>query len=440
MLFSETEDPAARSDPASRPDRLRAVPMLRMGLFGFASGLPLLLTFSTVQQWLSESHVSLKAIGAAAFFGMPYLLKFLWAPVLDRMPPAIFRRMGRRRGWMLPVQAALAASILALSWCDPSRGLWPVAITALCLAFFSATQDVLIDAWRIESFAPRFQAAALGAYSWGYRIAMLCSGGGAIWLATRIGWHGSLLCMALLSLSGPVAALWSPEPVVPVSAVPRDWRDALRQRVVLPFRDLLGRPAVGAVIAFVLVANLGTQLADSMAYPFYHRLGLSPAAVAQANLLPALAAALAGAAASGVLVARLGLGRTLILTACLQMASIGLYVAMARTGASVPLLFAKVVIEGFAEVMAATTFGTYLSRLCSLRYTATQFALLSSLAPVAWRTLGGTSGVLAEALGWTRYFGLTMLCCLPGIAIMSWLLSRYPGGLPPAVPEPRPQA
>ncbi len=402
-----------------------------MGCFGFASGLPLYLTFFTLQQWLSESHVSLRTIGAASLIGLPYLLKFLWAPFLDRRPPAPFHRLGRRRGWMLPIQLLLTLTIAGMSLCHPDRLLWPLFAAACGLAFLSASQDIAIDAWRIESFSGPAQAAALGAYTWGYRIAMLCSSAGAIWIASRTGWHAALLAMALLSLAGPVLALLAREPPMPPPEDAIGWRGALRRRFVEPFRDLLGRASAPLVIVFVLVFNLGTQLADTMAYPFYHRLGLSPASVAATNGLPLLVAALAGAACSGLLVGRIGLGRTLVLSACVQMLSIGLYLGLVGTGPVVAMLLAKVMVENFAEGLAQTSFAAYLSRLCSLRYTATQFALLSSLAPVAWRTLGGTTGYMVEGLGWTGFYLLTVAACLPGILLMLALLRRYPGGLPP---------
>ncbi|MGI4947046.1 MAG: AmpG family muropeptide MFS transporter, partial [Janthinobacterium lividum] len=418
--------------PVSDSSRERIDPrrLLLMGGFGFASGLPLYLTFFTLQQWLSESHVSLRTIGTAALVGLPYLLKFLWAPLLDRLPAGPTRALGRRRGWMLPIQLLLTLTIVAMSLCRPTEALGPIFAAACVLAFLSASQDIVIDAWRIETFTAHLQAAALGAYSWGYRIAMLVSGAGAIWIAARIGWHRALLSMAGLSLAGPVLALLAQEPVLPPPDTGRGWRHALQTRVVDPFRDLLGRPDAWIVIAFVLVFNLGTQLADTMAYPLYHALGFAPTAVATANGIPSLGAALAGAAASGVLVARIGLGRSLILSACVQMSSILLYLVLVQSGPVFGLLFAKVTLEGFAEVLAATTFATYLSRLCSLDYTATQFALLSSLAPVAWRTLGGTTGYLAQGMGWTGFYLLAVSACLPGILIMLVLLRRYPGGLP----------
>ena len=403
-----------------------------MGLLGFASGLPIYLTFFTLQQWMSESGVSLRAIGLTASIGLPYLLKFLWAPLLDRLPPGLLAGVGRRRGWLLPLQAALTGSILLMAASDPHRHPVGLVLAALLLAFFSASQDVVIDAWRIESFGPRLQAAALGCYVWGYRIAMQVSGAGAIFLAGRLGWHGAYAAMAACSLLGPVATLLVREPLRAArSDPPAGWEQQLKARVVAPLRDLLGRPGSGLVVAFVLLFNLGTQMADTMAAPFYHALGFSRNAVALANGLPALAAALLGAAASAFCVARYGGSRTLIISAMVQMASMGLYLALYRIGPQTAMLVAKVTLEGFAEALATTTFLTYLSRLCSAEYTATQYALLSSMAPIAWRTLGGGTGVAAQALGWPTFFSGAILCALPGILIMLTLMRRYPSGLPP---------
>ncbi len=407
-------------------------PLALMGLLGFASGLPILLTFFTLQQWMSESGVSLRAIGLTACIGLPYLLKFLWAPLLDRLPPGLLAGIGRRRGWLLPVQAALTASVLLMAVSDPHSHPVELVLAALLLAFFSASQDVVIDAWRIESFPARLQAAALGCYVWGYRIAMQVSGAGAIWLAGRLGWHGAYAAMAGCSLLGLLATLLVREPARIEAPDPaHGWDAQLRARVVAPLRDLLDRPGSGLVVAFVLLFNLGTQMADTMAAPFYHVLGFSRDAVALANGLPALAAALLGAAASAFCVARYGGSRTLIIAAMVQVASMGLYLALYRAGPQTAMLLAKVTLEGFAEALATTTFLTYLSRLCSVEYTATQYALLSSMAPIAWRTLGGGTGIAAQALGWPAFFTGAILCAVPGILIMLTLMRRYPSGLPP---------
>ena len=409
-------------------------PLATMGVLGFVSGLPLYLTFFTLQQWMTESGVSLRAVGFTASIGLPYLLKFLWAPLLDRLPPGPMRRFGRRRGWLLLVQVPLSLAVVAMAGSDPDDSPSRLVVAAIALAFFSASQDVVIDAWRIESFSARLQAAALGCYVWGYRIAMQVSGAGAIWLAGRLGWHGAYASMALLSLLGPLTVLTlQVEPALPAAVRTQrgTWSAQLRARVVAPLHDLLARPGAAWVIGFVLLFNLGTQLADTMALPFYHALGFVRDQVALANGLPALAAALAGAAASALLVARFGGSRTLIAAAVVQMASMGLYLALFGAGPRTPMLLVKVTLEGFAEALAQTTFLTYLSRLCSAEYTATQYALLSSLAPIAWRTLGGATGLMAQSLGWRGFFITTILCALPGILIMVTLLRRFPSGLPP---------
>ena len=398
-----------------------------MAGFGFASGLPLMLSGFTLAQWLTEHGVSLTGIGLTALIGLAYTLKFLWAPALDQRPPGPFARIGRRRGWLLLIQPALTAAIVALALCDPARSVTALVAVAAGVAFLSANQDIAIDAWRIETFPERLQGAAMAAYVWGYRIAMLVSGAGAIRLAGPLGWHGSLLGVAGLSAGGIVLTLLAPEPAA-APAPPR--RPGLVTRigaeVVAPLRDFLTRAGAAETLCFVLLFKLGEALAGKMAVPFYRSLGFDRAQVAAANSLPSLAASLAGAAAGGWLVAKLGTGRALILTGFAQMATMLLYIALAWSGGDVHILYAKVTLEAFAGAMADAAFITFLSALCSSAYTATQYALLSSLAALAVHTVGGTSGVLAAALGWVPFYSLTLLASLPAMLIMLHLVRRFP--------------
>ncbi len=410
--------------------------------FGFASGLPLPLTGLTLRQWLSEHGVSLGAIGLTAWIGLSYTLKFLWAPLLDQLrPPPGLRRLGRRRGWLVAVQAALAGALLALAWSDPSHAPALVAV-AVGVAFLSASQDIVVDAWRIETFPQNAQGAAMAAYVWGYRIALLVSGAGALGLAGPLGWHGALSCMAALSALGIATTLLAAEPASAQAAralatrVP-DAAARLRDAVVTPLREFLSRPGAGEVLAFVLLFKLGEALAGPMAIPFYHDMGFDRAQVARALFLPSLTASLAGSAAGGLLVARVGTGRALVLTGFAQMATLGLYLAVAASHGDVRVLYLKVLVEGFAESMADAAFIAYLSGLCALAYTATQYALLSSLAVVGVRTLGGLSGFLAGWLGWVPFYAAAVLTALPAMAIMLHLLRRFPGGLSK---EARPEA
>lgn len=413
------------------PHLFRALPtraLWIMGALGFVAGLPLPLSGFTLRQWLSEGGTSLAAIGLTANIGLAYTLKFLWSPVLDQArPPAGLARFGRRRGWLLTIQPLLSLACLALALSDP--GATPLLLlgSAVAIAFLSASQDIVIDAWRIETFPERMQGVALAAYVWGYRVALLVSGAGAIGFADVVGWRGSLTAMAMLAASGVLVTLAATEPVQRrAAALSSGFAVRLRQATVEPFRDFWRRPGAGQILAFVMLFKLGEALAHTMATPFYRAMGFDRAQVALATGLPGLAASLLGAAAGGWLVIRIGTGRALVLTGFVQMASMTLYFALAVSGGNTGILLAKVVLENFAEAMADAAFITYLSALCSSAFTATQYALLSSLAAVGLRTVGGLSGVLAEAMGWVAFYALTIFAALPAMLIMVGLLRRFP--------------
>lgn len=399
-----------------------------MGAYGFVAGLPLPLTGFTLRQWLAEGGVSLAAIGLTANIGLAYALKFLWSPAVDHLrPPAGLARFGRRRGWLLLIQPLLALACAALAVSDPLASPALLVAAALLVAFLSASQDIVIDAWRIETFPQQQQGAALAAYVWGYRAALLVAGAGAIWAAGVLGWRGSLLCIAALVGTGALVTLAAREPR---AAPPRPGRLGLRARlreaVVEPFRDILRRPGAGWILAFVALFKLGEQLGAAMDAPFYRAMGFVREQVALATGVPGLMATLAGVALGGLLVARIGTGRALVLAGFGQMASQGLYFMLAVSGGDTRVLLAKVILERVVESMADAAFLAYLSALCSTRFTATQYALLSSLAALGLRTVGGSSGVLAAELGWAAFYGLTIIAALPAMLIMVHLLRRFP--------------
>jgi len=424
--------------PRSLLDRARAHRSLWvMGAYGFLAGLPLPLSGFTLRQWLTESGTSLAAIGFTASIGLAYTLKFLWSPLLDQMrPPAGLARFGRRRGWMLAIQPALAAACLLLAFSDPRQTPVQLVSAAVMIAFLSASQDIVIDAWRIETFPERLQGIALAAYIWGYRLALLVAGSGAIGLVNVIGWRGSLSLMAVLAGAGVLVTLAATEPVrrvTPPGVQPLGAR--LRTAVIEPLRDFWQRAGAVQILAFVMLFKLGEALAHTMATPFYRDMGFDRAQIALATGVPGLIASLLGAATGGWLVVRLGTGRALVLTGFVQMASMGLYFALAVSGGDTRILLAKVILENFAEAMADAAFITYLSALCTSAFTATQYALLSSLAAVGLRTVGGLSGVLAAALGWVPFYALTIFAAVPAMVIMLGLLRRFP---PAPLPAARP--
>ncbi len=414
--LSETSLPA--------PRRALAV----MAAYGFFSGLPLPLTGITLTQWLVESHLSLGSIGLFANVGLAYSLKFLWAPFLDRAPlPLGLGRFGRWRGWLLVVQPLLVAACVVLASCDPARAIGPLVGAATAVAFLSATQDIGIDAWRIETFPTALQGAALAAYVWGYRGALFVAGSLALRYAGSLGWQGMLLALAALMAVAPLVTLLAPKAAEGKAAVRspgRGWLASARETVWEPLREFITRPGAGWVLAFVMLFKLGEVFAGRMATPFYNSLGYDRVQISTSIGIPGIVASLCGFATGGWLVARVGTGRALIATGFVQMASMGLYFLLAYSGPNTAILITKVMLENFAETMADAAFLSYLSSLCAPGYTATQYALLSSLAAIPLRTVGGLSGFLAQAMGWVPFYGMTIFAAVPAMLIMLVLVRR----------------
>lgn len=401
---------------------------------GFSAGVPLPLTAFTLRQWFAEAGVSLTAIGFTALIGLAYALKFLWAPVFDHAPPPAFRRFGRRRGWLASIQPALALAILALGLTDPAADPALPAAVAVAVAFLSASQDIVIDAYRIEALPERDQGYALACYVWGYRLALLAAGGGALALAELGGWTFAFaVCAAMIGV-GFLAVLAAPEPGRAPPPAPRGWSARLRIAVIEPFADFLRRRHAAAILGFVALFKLGEALAGIMTAPFYRALGFSRLEVAGVSSVFGLVATLLGAVVGGWLVARIGTARALVLTGITQMLSNLMYVALYYAGHDIGWLFAQVGVENFTDGLADAAFITYLSALTSRAFTATQYALLSSLAAVPLRTMGAASGWLAEMLGWPVFFLMTTAAALPAMGIMVWLLRRLPPREPKDVP------
>ncbi len=398
--------------------------------FGFASGLPLPLSGFTLRQWLAEGHVGLALIGLTANIGLAYSLKFLWSPVFDNDAPGPLARLGRRRGWLLAVQPLLTIACLALVLASPTAPTILIAVAAI-LAFCSASQDTIIDAWRIETFPQAMQGTALAGYVWGYRAALLISGAGAIALATPLGWHGVFAAMAALTLIGPIVTLLAGEPEATASVIHMvtehvSFAARFARSVIEPLAEFASRRGAFVILLFIVLFRLGEALAGTMLPPFYRHLGFDRAQVAIANGPISLVAVLIGAALGGWLVARIGTGRALLITGCFQTLCMFMYVLLSYSAGIHPMLMATAVVESFSEGLADAAFITYLSSLCSRAHTATQYALLSSIAALALRTVAGLSGFMAASLGWHAFYVVTALATLPSIAVMVYLLRHYP--------------
>jgi PAT family beta-lactamase induction signal transducer AmpG len=393
---------------------------------GFASGLPLLLTFSTLSAWLASAGVRRAAIGAFALVGTPYALKFLWSPLIDRLPPPI--PVGRRRGWGITIQIALIAAVLALGSRDPRSHLGAMAALALLVAFLSASQDIVIDAYRVELLAPEEQGPGAGVIQTGYRIAMLAAGAGALIIAARAGWFVAYAAMAILLSIGLLVFIFGPEPSssleVTLEARTTGWRairEWLATAVIGPFIDFTSRPRWPVILLFVLGYKLGEAMAGIMAMPLYLSLGFSLDEIAAVSKLFGFFATILGALVGGIVTARLGIFRALLLCGVLQSAGNLFYVLQAIGGHRLDYLALCVAAENLTGAMAGAALVAYLSELCSPAFTATQYALLSSLSAVGRTMVASSGGVLAEQLGWVRFFELTTVVTLPALALLVWL-------------------
>jgi PAT family beta-lactamase induction signal transducer AmpG len=406
--------------------------MLAILCMGFSSGLPLLLVFGTLSFWLSEAGVSRTAIGFFVLVGISYSFKFLWSPLIDRLPlPILTRRMGRRRSWALVIQVPLMVAIFALGSTDPKAALGMTALLAVIVAFLSASQDIVIDAYRIELLRPEEQGAGAAATQWGYRFGTLAGSTGALNAAEFGGWHVAYTIMAALMLVGIVSVLLTREPAVPATVLPARHAGTgkvvawIRQSVIDPFADFMQRRGWVAVLCFIVLYKLGEAMAGAMASPLYRELGFSKADVGDIGKLVGLAATLSGVAIGGIAVARLGMMRALLLGGVLQMLSNLLYVALLASGQDNVMLAISIFGENFTGGMASAAFVAYLSSLCNVAFTATQYALFSSLAAVPARFLSAPSGWLVDQMSWGPFFLLSTIICLPSLVLLIWMQRRY---------------
>lgn len=405
--------------------------MLTIILLGFSSGLPLALTIGVMSAWLKEAGLSKTAIGLFAFVGLPYNLKFFWAPLMDGVRvPLLAKLLGPRRSWALMVQIVLALAIAAFAAIDPAVRPFLVALVALTVAFLSASQDIVIDAYRVEILEERTQGAGAAVVQLGYRFGMLASGAGSLVLADHFGWPTAFTVMAVLIGVGMVAILASPEPVARPQPVAADRSRRERFKVWMehyvagPFANFMQRPYWQAILLFVILYKLSDAMIGRMTNPFYLELGFSLDQIAAVTKVFGLIATLGGAMAGGLVVARFGVVRGLLICGVLQMLSNLLFAGLAAIGRDLGVLIVAIGVENFAEGMGSAALVAYLSALCVQGFTATQYALLSSLTALPRSTLGAASGWLADRLDWVTFFLVVPTFALPGLLLLLWLKGR----------------
>ncbi|MGH7502293.1 MAG: AmpG family muropeptide MFS transporter [Longimicrobiales bacterium] len=387
--------------------------MVVLLLLGFASGLPLYLTSRTLQAWMTVEGVDLTTIGFFSLVALPYSLKWVWAPVMDRYVPPFF---GRRRGWLFIIQIPLLLAIASMSLHDPVRGLQLLAMHAILIAFLSASQDIVIDAYRAEVLSDRELGAGAGIWVLGYRVALLVTGSVAFVLADRMNWPSVYLVLSALMLVGIFTTLRAREPVLPET--PATFRDA----VVLPFKEFFSRASVSAgafALLFIVLFKLPDYLAQTMATPFLLDAGYTQTDIGTIQGGLGLGATIVGALSGGAVVARLGINRSLWLFGALQAISNLAYFGLARIGEpDYAFLVTTIIIENLCTGLVTAGFLAFLMSLCSLRFSATQFALLSSLMGASRDVLVAPAGGIAQASGWPGYFLITLVAAVPGLLLL----------------------
>ncbi|HEX8712533.1 MAG TPA: MFS transporter, partial [Terracidiphilus sp.] len=401
---------------------------LQVLALGFSSGLPLLLTYSTLSAWLATAGVRRAEIGAFALVGTPYAFKFLWSPLMDRVPPPL--PLGRRRGWGITVQILLIGAILGLGLCSPKHNLPLMAALSVLVAFLSASQDIVIDAWRVESLNSDQQAPGAAMLQSGYRIGMLVAGAGGLIIAAHAGWFAAYATMAALLGLGLLVFLLAPEPKVlkeDSEVAGSGWqtiRHAIATAVIGPFRDFMNRPLWPVILVAVFGYKLGEAMAGVMSTPLYISLGFSLTEIAAASKIFGFFSVILGAFLGGVVTTRWGIRRSLIVCGILQSAGNLFFVLQAVEGHRIAYLALCVTAENITGAMAGTALITYLSSLCSPAYTATQYALLSSLALLGRTVVASSGGALSVKIGWVWFFVITSVIALPAIALILWIRPR----------------
>jgi PAT family beta-lactamase induction signal transducer AmpG len=387
----------------------------RIGLMlplGFSSGLPFLLVFSTLSAWLREAGISRTEIGMLSWVALAYSFKFLWAPIVDRYDvPALSRLLGRRRGWMALSQLMTAAGLIGIASSDPQTNLSLTIVSALLVAFASATQDVVIDGWRIDAASTERQGMMAASLQLGYRLALICAGAGALYIAEFVNWRSAYLAMAALMGIGLVGTLLAPR----LDEGTARRRVPFVQAIIEPLSDLFQRKGMMLVPILALIAcfRLPDFVAGVMANPLYIDLGFSKADIANVSKLYGVWIGIIGAFAGGLALTRLGLWWTLLIGAFIAASSNLMFAWLALEGARLDLLILSISVDNFASGFAGSALIAYMSGLTSPGFAAAQYALLSSLYALPGKLIGGASGAVVDAYGYPLLFTATASIGIP---------------------------
>ncbi len=383
--------------------------MLVALIMGFSCGLPLLLTVSVLQAWMKQEGVDLTVIGLMGLVGLPYTVKFLWAPVLDRFIPPF---LGRRRGWLLAAQLALMAAIAGLGFTRPGTSPWTVAAAAFLVTFFSATQDIVVDAYRREDLPDAELGLGSSLYINGYRVGMLLASGGGLIMADHMAFKWVYVIMAGCLLPGVVTTVLAREPAV--TGRPATMQEA----VVAPLVEYFRRSGAVWILAFILFYKIGDSMASAMTTPFYLDIGFTMTEIGAVVKLFGFWATIIGSLAGGTLMLKLGIRHSLLIFGVLQAVSTAGFAVLAQIGSSIPALAAVIAFENASSGMGTAAYAAYMASITNKKFTATQYALLTSLMGVPRVLASAPTGALAKHMGWTAFFVLCTLMAIPGLVIL----------------------
>ena len=394
--------------------------MLLMLVLGFASGMPLALTGSTLTAWLVTEGVDIQTIGLYSLVGLPYAFKFLWSPLMDRYVPPF---LGRRRGWMMITQLALIVTICTMGFFNPGSKPVLIATIAVALSFFSASQDIVLDAYRTEYLKPEERGAGAGVWIMGYRIAILVSGAVALILSDYLSWKTVYIIMGLTMSIGCIATLLSPEPLKLNPGIERiEPPKSLNDAILLPFVEFFKRPGALEILLFIILYKLGDVAASQMTTPYILKyIGFSRTELGAIYKGFGMAATIAGTLVGGAIMTKWTMRMSLFIFGVLQGVSTLIFIILEFTGRQVWALSLVIGVENFSGGMGTAAYTALLMGLCNRKFTATQYALLSSLMAVSRYITGAPTGYLVDAVGWVMFFVICTALALPGLL----LLVRY---------------
>ena len=384
--------------------------MLVAFLMGFSGGLPLLLTWGVLQAWMTEKGVDLTWIGMISLVQIPYTWKFLWAPFIDRFVPPF---LGRRRGWLLIAQIALMFAIVGLGYSDPVKNTGLMIVAAVLVAFFSATQDIVIDAYRREDLSDEELGLGSSMYVYGYRLGMLLASGGGLIMADHISFSQVYFLMSLCMLPGIITTLLTPEPEL-VSGVPRTMKEA----VVNPFVDYFNRNGALWILVFILLYKIGDTMASGITMPFYLETGFTKTEIGTIVKFFGTAATLIGAFLGGLLLLKLGIHRGLWIFGILQALSTAGFAILARIGYNITMLSGVIAFENLSSGMGTAAFVAFMASITNKKFTATQYALLTGIMGLSRQLASSVTGFMAKNMGWHSFFVFCTLIAIPGMLLL----------------------